>query len=89
MADTFVELRALLHDLDLDEGSWLTEVFARMRPALDEGAGLFVYSYRFEPGAGIRLTGVEGEHTRSRRGSCARLRRAPIDPSRSRRTATE
>ncbi len=44
MTDAFVELRALLHDLDLDEGSWLAEVFARVRPLLDDGTGLFVYS---------------------------------------------
>jgi DNA-binding NarL/FixJ family response regulator len=59
------ELRAAFHDFELEEGQWLAEIFARTRPLLDEGAGLFVYSYRLDREA-IRLTGLEGEHTAPR-----------------------
>jgi DNA-binding CsgD family transcriptional regulator len=62
----WVELRTALHDLDAEAGPWLREVFTLARPVLDDGAGLFVYSYRIEEGSAIRLTGLEGEHTSPR-----------------------
>ncbi len=62
----WLELRAALHDLDAEEEPWLREAFTLARPLLDDGSGLFVYSYRIEGRSVIRLTGLAGEHTAPR-----------------------
>jgi DNA-binding CsgD family transcriptional regulator len=62
----WLDLRVALHDLDAEEEPWLREVFTLARPVLDEGAGLFVYSYRIERRSAIRLVGLAGEQTAPR-----------------------
>jgi DNA-binding NarL/FixJ family response regulator len=56
-------LKAAIHDLSLDEAAWVEALFAEGRALLDEGIGLFAYSYRVNPEARIRLGGLAGPQT--------------------------
>jgi DNA-binding NarL/FixJ family response regulator len=52
-----------MHAIDLEEGVWVDSMFAEARGLLDEGLGLFVYSYRIGPAPTIRLGRVAGRET--------------------------
>jgi DNA-binding NarL/FixJ family response regulator len=56
-------LKGAIHDLSLDEFAWVEALFAEGRALLDEGMGLFAYSYRVEREAHIRLGALAGQQT--------------------------
>ena len=43
--ESWTSLRSAVHAIDLEEGTWVDALFAEARGLLDEGLGLFVYSY--------------------------------------------
>lgn len=55
-------LRTAIHELDLDEAAWVAALHAEARPLLDDGHGLFAYTYRVEGGT-IHLGALAGEDT--------------------------
>ncbi len=61
--ESWTSLRTAVHAIDLAEGAWVDSLFAEARGLLDEGLGLFVYSYRIGPGSTIRLGNVAGQQT--------------------------
>lgn len=60
--NSWLGLRAALHDLDLEEPTWVSASFAEARGVLDAGLGLFAYCYRVA-GASIQLGSVAGTET--------------------------
>jgi DNA-binding NarL/FixJ family response regulator len=56
-------LQAAVRAIDLDEGDWVRTLFAEACALLEEGRGLFVYSYRIDAGSLFRLGSVAGEQT--------------------------
>ena len=58
---SWVSLRAVVHALDLDDDAWVDALFTEGRALLDEGLGMFVYTYRVDPGQRIRLGALAGE----------------------------
>jgi len=61
--ESWTSLRTAVHAIDLEEGAWVDALFAEARGLLDEGLGLFVYSYRIGHTPRIRLGSVAGQHT--------------------------
>jgi DNA-binding NarL/FixJ family response regulator len=57
---SWLALRAAVHDLDLDELGWVGALHTAARALLDEGLGTFVYSYRVDREATIRIGSVAG-----------------------------
>src|SRR5688572_463070 len=60
---SWVALRAVTLDLDLEEREWVDALHTEGRALLDEGLGMFAYTYRLERGATIRLGAVAGQET--------------------------
>lgn len=56
-------LCAAIHDLDIEEPSWVGALFAEGRPVLDEGLGFFAYSYRIHRDGRIELGTLAGCET--------------------------
>lgn len=56
-------LRAAVHRIDLEEQAWIEALFVESRGLLDDGLGMFVYSYRVDSGSKIRLGSVAGQQT--------------------------
>lgn len=61
--ESWTSLRAAVHAIDLEEGTWVDSLFAEARGLLDEGLGLFVYSYRIGSTPTIQLGSVAGCET--------------------------
>ena len=61
--ESWTSLRTAVHAIDLEEGAWVDSLFAESRGLLDEGLGLFVYSYRIGPTGTIQLGSVAGQQT--------------------------
>lgn len=61
--ESWTSLRTAVHAIDLEEGAWVDLLFAEARGLLDEGHGLFVYSYRIGSTSTIRLGSVAGRQT--------------------------
>jgi DNA-binding CsgD family transcriptional regulator len=61
--ESWTSLRTAVHAIDLEEGTWVDALFAEARGLLDEGRGLFVYSYRIGSTPTIRLGSLAGRET--------------------------
>jgi len=60
---SWINLRAAIHALELDESAWIDGLFDESRRLFDAGRGLFAYSYRVDRGSTIRLGSVAGIDT--------------------------
>lgn len=56
-------LYRVIHALDLPEAAWVSALFEEARELLDEGQGLFAYSYRLGTQPALRIAALAGEHT--------------------------
>src|SRR3954471_13641627 len=58
--ESWLPLRAALHDLELEDRAWVEAIQAECRAQWDEGLGTFAYAYRFGQHPAIRLTHLAG-----------------------------